>query len=192
MSPSHSPKFGEEMEPRLKKRYREEVIAGLLRDFKYKNVMMVPRLQKIVLNTSIKEAISNAKILEAAADELTQISGQKAVIRRARRSIANFKLREGMPVGAMVTLRGDRMWEFMDRLVSVAIPRIRDFRGVSPKGFDGRGNYSFGLQEQIIFPEIHYDKVTRINGMNVTFVTTAPTDAEGKALLTYLGMPFRQ
>ncbi len=180
------------MEPRLKKRYREEVIAGLLRDFKYKNVMMVPRLQKIVLNTSIKEAISNAKILEAAADELTQISGQKAVIRRARRSIANFKLREGMPVGAMVTLRGDRMWEFLDRLVSVAIPRIRDFRGVSPKGFDGRGNYSFGLQEQIIFPEIHYDKVTRINGMNVTFVTTAPTDAEGKALLTYLGMPFRQ
>ncbi len=180
------------MEPRLKKRYREEVVAGLQRDFRYKNVMMVPRLQKIVLNTSIKEAISNAKILEAAADELGQITGQKAYIRRARRSIANFKLREGMPVGAMVTLRGDRMWEFLDRLISIAIPRIRDFRGVSPKGFDGRGNYSFGLQEQIIFPEIHYDKVTRINGMNVTFVTSAPNDAEGKALLTYLGVPFRQ
>lgn len=180
------------MEPRLKKRYREEVVAGLLRDFNYRNVMMVPRLQKIVLNTSIKEAISNAKILEAAADELGQITGQKAYIRRARRSIANFKLREGMPVGAMVTLRGDRMWEFLDRLISIAIPRIRDFRGVSPKGFDGRGNYSFGLQEQIIFPEIQYDKVTRINGMNVTFVTSAPNDAEGKALLTYLGVPFRQ
>ena len=180
------------MEPRLKKRYREEVVAALLRDFKYSNVMMVPRLRKVVLNTSIKEAISNAKILEAAAEELTQITGQKAIIRRAKKSIANFKLREGMPVGAMVTLRGDRMWEFLDRLISVAIPRIRDFRGVSPKGFDGRGNYSFGLQEQIIFPEIQYDKVTRINGMNVTLVTSAPNDAEGKALLTHLGMPFRQ
>lgn len=180
------------MEPRLKKRYREEVVAALSKDFNYDNVMMVPRLQKIVVNTSIKEAISNVKILETAAEELSQITGQKAVIRRARRSIANFKLREGMPVGAMVTLRGNRMWEFLDRLISVAIPRIRDFRGVSPKGFDGRGNYSFGLQEQIIFPEINYDKVTRINGMNVTFVTTARNDAEGKSLLTHLGMPFRQ
>lgn len=180
------------MEPRLKKRYREEVVPTLTREFKYANPMMVPRLKKIVLNTSIKEAISNVKILEAAAEELTQITGQKAIIRRARRSIANFKLREGMPVGAMVTLRGNRMWEFLDRLISVAIPRIRDFRGVSPKGFDGRGNYSFGLQEQIIFPEIQYDKVTRINGMNVSFVTSAPTDAEGKALLAFLGVPFRQ
>lgn len=185
-------KLGVEMEPRLKKRYREEVVAALLRDFSYANVMMVPRLRKVVLNTSIKEGISNVKILEAAAEELTQISGQKAIIRRAKRSIANFKLREGMPVGAMVTLRGDRMWEFLDRLISIAIPRIRDFRGVNPKGFDGRGNYSFGLQEQIIFPEIQYDKVTRVTGMNVTLVTSAPNDAEGKALLTHLGMPFRQ
>ncbi len=180
------------MEPRLKQRYRQDVVAALTKDFGYSNTMMVPRLVKVVLNTSIKDAISNAKILDAAAEELSQIAGQKAVIRRARKSIANFKLREGMPIGAMVTLRGDRMWEFFDRLVAIAIPRIRDFRGVSPKGFDGRGNYSFGLQEQIIFAEINYDKVTRINGMNVTFVTTARTDAEGKALLAHLGMPFRQ
>lgn len=180
------------MDPRLKQRYREDVVAALTKDFGYTNTMMVPKLVKIVLNTSIKDAISNAKILDAAAEELSQIAGQKAVIRRARKSIANFKLREGMPIGAMVTLRGDRMWEFFDRLVAIAIPRIRDFRGVSPKGFDGRGNYSFGLQEQIIFAEINYDKVTRINGMNVTFVTTARTDAEGKALLAHLGMPFRQ
>lgn len=180
------------MEPRLKQRYHKDVVAALTKDFGYTNAMMVPRLVKVVLNTSIKDATSNAKILDAAAEELTQIAGQKAVIRRARKSIANFKLREGMAIGAMVTLRGNRMWEFFDRLVAIAIPRIRDFRGVSPKGFDGRGNYSFGLQEQIIFAEINYDKVTRINGMNVTFVTTARTDAEGKALLAHLGMPFRQ
>lgn len=180
------------MEPRLKQRYRQEIVSALTRDFNYTNAMMVPRLVKIVLNTSIKDATSNAKILDAAAEELTLIAGQKAVIRRARKSIANFKLREGMAIGASVTLRGNRMWEFLDRLVSVAIPRIRDFRGVSPKGFDGRGNYSFGLQEQIIFPEINYDKVTRITGMNVTFVTTARTDAEGRALLAQIGMPFRQ
>ena len=179
------------MEPRLKKRYREEVAAKLLKEFQFANVMMVPRLEKVVLNTSIKEATSNAKILDSAAEELSLITGQKAVIRRARRSIANFKLREGMAIGAKVTLRGDRMWEFLDRLVSVAIPRIRDFRGVNPKAFDGRGNYSLGLNEQIIFPEISYDKVTRTNGMNITFVTTARNDAEGRALLAGLGMPFR-
>ena len=180
------------MEPRLKTRYRSIVAPTLAKEFAYSNAMMIPRLQKIVLNTSIKEAISNSKILDAAASELSLIAGQKALIRRARKSIANFKLREGMAIGAKVTLRGDRMWEFMDRLISIAIPRIRDFRGVNPKAFDGRGSYSLGLTEQIIFPEIDYDKVTRISGMNITFVTTAPTDAEAKALLTHLGMPFRQ
>jgi large subunit ribosomal protein L5 len=152
--------------------------------------MMVPRLEKIVLNTSLKEGTQNIKVLEAAAEELTLIAGQRAVISRARRSIANFKLREGMPIGARVTLRGARMWEFLDRLITVAIPRIRDFRGVNPKAFDGRGNYSLGLTEQIIFPEIDYDKVDRIYGMNVAFVTTAKNDEEGRALLRHLGMPF--
>lgn len=180
------------MIPRLKTRYLNEVVPALKSELAYSNVMMVPRLQKIVINTSIKEAIQNAKILETAAEELNVISGQKSMIRRARKSIANFKLREGMPIGAKVTLRGDRMWEFLDRLISVAIPRIRDFRGVNPKAFDGRGNYSLGLTEQIVFPEVDYDKVTRISGMNVTFVTTAKTDAEAKALLQNLGMPFRQ
>ena len=180
------------MEPRLKQRYRDAVVQQLRDEFSYKNVMMVPRLEKIVVNTSLKEAIQNAKVLDTAAQELSTITGQKAIIRRARRSIANFKLREGMPIGTKVTLRADRMWEFMDRLISVAIPRIRDFRGVNPKAFDGRGNYSLGLTEQIIFPEIEYDKVSRITGMNITFVTTASTDAEGRALLKFLGMPFRQ
>ena len=176
--------------PRIKTKYREEVVKQLLEEFQYDNVMMVPRLQKIVINTSIKDAIQNVKILERAADELTLIAGQKAVITRARRSIAGFRLREGMPIGARVTLRNDRMWEFFDRLVTVAIPRIRDFRGVNPKAFDGRGNYSLGLTEQIVFPEIEYDKVQRINGMNIAFVTSAVTDEEGKALLKNLGMPF--
>jgi large subunit ribosomal protein L5 len=152
--------------------------------------MEVPKLTKIVLNVSMKDAIQNVKLLQKAADELTQITGQKAVITRARRSIANFKLREGMPIGARVTLRGTQMWEFMDRLVTVAIPRIRDFRGVNPKAFDGRGNYSLGLTEQIVFPEIEYDKITRITGMNIAFVTTAKTDEEGRALLKNVGMPF--
>jgi large subunit ribosomal protein L5 len=152
--------------------------------------MLVPRLQKIVLNLSIKEAIQNAKLLDTAAEELTLITGQKAVITRARKSIANFKLREGMPLGARVTLRNQRMWEFYDRLVTIAIPRIRDFRGVNPKAFDGRGNYALGLTEQIIFPEIEYDKVSRVTGMNVVFVTSATTDEEGRALLRFLGMPF--
>jgi len=177
--------------PRLRKLYSDEVIDGLREDFGYANVMMVPRLEKIVLILSMKDAIQNVKLLETAASELTLIAGQKAVITRARRSIANFKLREGMPIGARVTLRGVRMWEFLDRLVSVAIPRIRDFRGVNPKAFDGRGNYSLGITEQIVFPEIDYDKVSRITGMNIAFVTSANTDDEGRALLKRLGMPFR-
>ncbi len=176
--------------PRLKVRYREQVAPRLLEEFGYSNVMQVPRLSKIVLNTSIKEAIQNVKILERAAEELTAIAGQKAVITRSRKSIAGFRLREGMPIGARVTLRNDRMWEFLDRLVTVAIPRIRDFRGVNRKAFDGRGNYSLGLTEQIVFPEIEYDKVQRINGMNIAFVTTAESDEEARALLKHLGMPF--
>lgn len=176
--------------PRLKTTYRESVMAKLQQEFEYGNVMQVPKLEKIVLNLSMKEATQNVKLLDAAVAEMTIISGQKAVLTRARKSIAGFKLREGMPIGARVTLRGDRMWEFFDRLVSIAIPRIRDFRGVSPKAFDGRGNYSLGLTEQIIFPEIDYDKVTRVTGMNVAFVTTARTDEEGRQLLRHLGMPF--
>jgi len=176
--------------PRLRQKYNNEVRDELLKEFGYSNVMMVPKLTKIVVNVSLKDAIQNVKILEKAADELTLITGQKAVITRARRSIANFKLREGMPIGARVTLRGTQMWEFMDRLVTVAIPRIRDFRGINPKAFDGRGNYSLGLTEQIVFPEIDYDKVQRITGMNIAFVTTAKTDEEGRALLKSVGMPF--
>jgi len=176
--------------PRMKIRYREHAIAGLQEQFKYGNVNQVPKLEKIAINLSIKDALQNQKLLDTAAEELSLIAGQKAVITRARKSIANFKLRENQPIGARVTLRGNRMWEFLDRLISVAIPRIRDFRGVNPKAFDGRGNYSLGLTEQIIFPEIDYDKVTRINGMNIAFVTTANTDEEGRALLTHLGMPF--
>ena len=176
--------------PRLRAKYDTEVAGKLQDDFKYENVMMVPRLTKIVVNMSTKDAIQNAKILDTARDELTTITGQRAVITKARRSIANFKLREGMPLGVRVTLRGAHMWEFLDRLISVAIPRIRDFRGVNAKAFDGRGNYSLGVTEQIIFPEIDYDKVSRISGMNIAFVTTAETDEEGRALLRHLGMPF--
>ncbi len=176
--------------PRLREKYRENVIGLLREEFNYTNVMRVPRLTKISVNLSMKDAIQNVKLLETAAEELTLIAGQKAVITKARRSIANFKLREGMPIGARVTLRGTRMWEFADRLISVAIPRIRDFRGVNPRAFDGRGNYSLGITEQIIFPEIDYDKVSRISGMNISFVTTAETDEEGRALLRHLGMPF--
>jgi len=176
--------------PRLRLKYDNEARGELLKEFSYPNVMQVPKLTKIVVNVSLKDAIQNVKILEKAADELTLITGQKAVITKARRSIANFKLREGMPIGARVTLRGTRMWEFLDRLVNIAIPRIRDFRGVNPKAFDGRGNYSLGLTEQIVFPEIEYDKVQRITGMNIAFVTTAKTDEEGRALLKSVGMPF--
>lgn len=179
------------MEPRLKVLYQGEVVVKLQSRFGYGNVMQIPRLTKIVINTSMKEAIQNAKLLEGAAQELALISGQKAIVLKARKSIANFKLREGMPIGAKVTLRGVRMWEFLDRLVSVAVPRIRDFRGLNPNGFDGRGNYSMGLTEQIIFPEIEYDKVKKVNGMNISFVTTAKSDEEARELLRFLGMPFR-
>jgi large subunit ribosomal protein L5 len=176
--------------PRIKLQYNDEVVAALQEEFQYDNVMEIPRLIKIVVNSTSKDAVTNSKMLESVREELTLIAGQRAVITRARRSIAGFKLREGMPLGARVTLRGTRMWEFYDRLVSLAVPRLRDFRGLNPKAFDGRGNYSMGLTEQIIFPEIDYDKVSRINGMNITFVTTAKTDEEGRALLSKLGMPF--
>ncbi len=179
------------MKPRLKELYKSELVLKLKDELDCANVMQVPRLVKIVVNTSLKDAIQTPKVLDAAAGDLALITGQKALIRRARRSIANFKLREGMPIGAKVTLRGERMWFFLDRLISIAIPRIRDFRGLSPKAFDGRGNYSMGLTEQLLFPEIEYDKVARIIGMNVTLVTTAETDEEGRALLRQLGMPFR-
>ena len=182
--------MSENTKPRLRQRYQDEVIAKLKGEFNYGNVMEVPRLEKIVINISIKEAVQNVKLLDSAVEELTLIAGQKAVVTRARRSIANFKLREGMPIGTRVTLRGDHMWEFLDRLITVAIPRIRDFRGVNSKAFDGRGNYSLGLTEQIIFPEIDYDRVNRINGMNISFVTSAKTNAEGRALLRFIGMPF--
>jgi large subunit ribosomal protein L5 len=180
------------MNSKTKNRYSTLVTPQLTERFGYKNPMELPRLTKVVVNTSLKDAIQNVKVLETAAEELGLITGQKPLIRRARKSIANFKLREGMPIGAKVTLRGPRMWQFLDRLIGVAIPRIRDFRGLSPNGFDGRGNYSMGLTEQIIFPEIDYDKVKKISGMNITFVTTAKTDEEASALLAGLGIPFRQ
>jgi large subunit ribosomal protein L5 len=179
------------MEPRLKTQYKDSTAAALMGEFNYKSVMQIPRLEKIVVNTCLKEAIQNMKILDTAAAEIGIITGQKPLIRRARRSIANFKLREGMPLGAKVTLRGARMWEFLDRLIAIAIPRIRDFRGLNPHGFDGRGSFTMGITEQIVFPEINYDKVSKITGMNITLVTTAKTDAEGRALLKGLGMPFR-
>lgn len=179
-------------ETRLKKHYHSSVMPALQKEFGYSNVMKVPRLEKIVLNASIKEATQNVKLLETAAEELALITGQKAQIRRARKSIANFKLREGMPIGARVTLRGARMWEFLDRLIHIALPRVRDFRGVNPKAFDGRGNYSLGVTEQIIFPEINYDRVSKVTGMNIAFVTTAENDVEGRALLRHIGIPFRQ
>jgi large subunit ribosomal protein L5 len=178
--------------PRLKEQYRTEIAAALLTELGLENVMKVPRLTKIVVNTSMQEALQNVKVLENAAEELSLITGQKAIIRRARRSIATFKLREGQPIGAKVTLRGDRMWFFLDRLISVALPRVRDFRGLSPKAFDGRGNYSLGITEQIIFPEIDYDRVKRVNGFNITIVTTADTDDAARTLLARLGFPFRR
>ena len=178
-------------QPRLQNKYNDDVKAALTKEFAYANSMMVPKLSKIVINVTMGDAIQNVKLLETAAEELSAITGQKASIRRARRSIANFKLREGQPLGVAVTLRRAHMWEFMDRLISLAMPRIRDFRGISRKAFDGRGNYSLGLKEQIIFPEVDYDKVDRIHGMSIAFVTTAKTDAEGLSLLTELGMPFR-
>src|SRR5919108_123071 len=179
------------MAPRLKEKYQNEVVPALMQEFKYTSIMQAPRLQKVVLNIGLGEAIQNAKALDAAVGDLAAITGQKPVITKAKKSIAAFKLRQGMPIGAMVTLRGNAMYEFMDRLVSLALPRIRDFRGVSRRSFDGRGNYSLGLREQIIFPEIDYDKVDKIRGMEVAIVTTAPDDAQGYALLKRLGMPFR-
>jgi len=178
--------------PRMKVRYHEDVLAKLVQRFSYTNPLQAPRLEKIVVNMGVGEATGNIRLLEAAASDLTAISGQKPSVRRARKSIANFKLREGVPVGAKVTLRGRRMWEFYDRLVSVALPRIRDFRGVSSKSFDGRGNFTLGITEQIIFPEIDYDKVEKIRGMDITIVTTARTDEESLELLRLLNMPFRQ
>src|SRR2546422_4060539 len=179
------------MTPRLKEQYRNQVAPALMKEFNYRNVMAVPRLRKIVLNMGLGEAIQNAKLLDSATRELGEITGQKPVITRARKSIANFKLRKNMPIGAMVTLRGERMFEFLDRLTNVALPRVRDFRGVSTKSFDGRGNYTLGLRDQLIFPEIDYAKVDKVRGMNVTIVTTARTDDEARELLKQLGMPFR-
>jgi large subunit ribosomal protein L5 len=176
---------------RLKERYVTEVAPALKKEFGYKNVMAIPKLQKIVINMGLGEATSNAKLADVGADELGRITGQKAVVRRATKSIAQCKLRQGMPVGAMVTLRGQQMYEFLDRLISIALPRVRDFRGVSPKGFDGRGNFTMGLRDQLLFPEIDYMKVDKARGMNVSVVTSARTDEEARKLLQLLGMPFR-
>jgi large subunit ribosomal protein L5 len=178
-------------EPRLIKKYKDEVLPQLMKDFGLKNIMEAPKLDRIVINMGLGEAVQNAKIVESAVEELTAITGRKPVVTRAKKSIATFKLREGMPIGAMVTLRGEQMYDFLDRLISVALPRTRDFKGISPKAFDGRGNYTLGVREQIIFPEINYDKIDKIKGMNITFVTTAKTDEQGRALLKSLGMPFR-
>ena len=180
------------MAARLKERYQKTVIPALTKEFGYTNLMAVPKLQKISLNIGLGEATQNGKLMDGAVNELSQIAGQKPVITKARKSIAAFKLREGNPIGCMVTLRGDRMYEFLDRLVNVSLPRVRDFRGISSKSFDGRGNYTLGVKDQLIFPEIDYAKVDKTKGMNVTITTTARTDAEGLALLKGMGMPFRQ
>jgi large subunit ribosomal protein L5 len=180
------------MVPRLKERYVKEIVPELMREFGYGNPMEVPKLVKVVLNMGLGDAIQNPKVLENSQKELAAITGQKPVVTRARKSIANFKVRQNMAIGACVTLRRDRMWEFVDRLVSLALPRVRDFRGVPRKGFDGQGNYTMGLKEQIVFPEVEYDKVEKIKGMNITIVTSARTDDEARSLLTHLGMPFRK
>ncbi len=176
----------------LKDFYYNDCVPALKEEFGYTNIMQVPKLEKIVLNMGLGEAVQNPKIVEGAAQELTRIAGQKAVVTNAKKSIAGFKLREGMPIGCRVTLRGEKMYDFFSKLVNVALPRVRDFRGVSPKAFDGRGNYSLGVKEQIIFPEIDYDKIDKIKGLNISIVTTAPTNAEGQSLLRLMGMPFRQ
>ncbi len=178
------------MTPRLKETYRQEVVPALMKEFGYRNVMEVPRLEKVVVNIGLGEALQNPKALDSAASDIAAITGQKPVITRAKRSIANFKVRQGNPIGLSVTVRGDRMWELVDRMVNAALPRIRDFHGVSNKSFDGRGNYSLGIREQLIFPEIEYDKIDRIRGLQLTLVTTARNDEEGKRLLQLLGMPF--
>jgi len=177
---------------RLKEKYQNEAVPSLTKAFGYKNVMAVPKIRKVVVNMGLGEATSNAKIVDTGADELARITGQKPVARRAKKSIAAFKVRKGMPIATMVTLRGDRMWEFLDRLVSIALPRVRDFKGVSQKGFDGRGNYTLGLKDQLLFPEIDYMKVDKARGMNVSVVTSAKTDEEARKLLQFIGMPFRQ
>jgi large subunit ribosomal protein L5 len=177
---------------RLKDKYQKEVVPSLTKEFGYKNVMAVPRIEKVVINMGLGEATGNAKIVDTGADELARITGQKPVTRRAKKSIAAFKVRKGMPIGTMVTLRGERMWDFLDRLMGIALPRVRDFKGVSPRGFDGRGNYTLGLRDQLLFPEIDYMKVDKARGMNVSVVTTAKTDQEARKLLQFIGMPFRQ
>ncbi len=177
---------------RLKERYKQEVVPALRKEFGYTNVMAVPRIAKVVVNMGLGEGTQNAKVVDTGADELGKITGQKAVVTKAKKSIAQFKLRRGMPIGAMVTLRGERMFEFIDRLIAIALPRVRDFRGVSPRGFDGRGNFTMGLRDQLMFPEIDYLKVDKSRGMNISFVTTARTDEEARRLLQLMGMPFRQ
>jgi large subunit ribosomal protein L5 len=176
----------------LKDIYEKECVPALKEEFGYNNVMQIPQIKKIVLNMGLGEAVTNPKIVDGAAEELTRIAGQKAIITKAKKSIATFKLREGMPIGCCVTLRGDKMYDFLSKLVNIALPRVRDFRGLSPKGFDGRGNYSMGIQEQIIFPEIDYDKIDKIKGLNITIVTSAGTNDEGRSLLRLLGMPFKK
>jgi large subunit ribosomal protein L5 len=176
---------------RLRDRYEKDVIPALKKEFGYSNVMAIPRIKKVVVNMGLGEATQNAKIIDAGVDEVARITGQRPVVTRAKKSIAQFKVRKGMPIGTMVTLRGERMWEFLDRLISVALPRVRDFRGVSPRGFDGRGNYTLGLKDQLLFPEIDYMKVDKARGMNISVVTTARTDEESRKLLQLLGMPFR-
>lgn len=178
--------------PRLLRRYREQALPELVKDFAYRNIMEAPRIAKVVVNMGVGEAVADAKALDGAVEDLVQITGQRPVVTRARKSVASFKVRQGMPIGTKVTLRGRRMWDFLDRLMNVALPRVRDFRGVSPYAFDGRGNYTLGLREQLIWPEIDYDQVDRVRGMEVTVVTTAQTDEEGRRLLGLLGMPFRQ
>ncbi len=177
---------------RMKERFRKEGVPALMKELGLKNPMEVPRLQKIVVNMGLGEALANNKILESAVDQLAAITGQKPIVTRARKSIANFKLRQGQAIGAAVTLRGSRMYEFMDRLITVALPRVRDFKGVSPKAFDGKGNYTLGVREQIIFPEINYDQIEKVKGLNISFVTTARNDEQGLALMRHFGMPFRQ
>jgi large subunit ribosomal protein L5 len=176
---------------RLRERYTKDVVPALKKEFGYKNIMAIPKIEKVVVNMGLGEATQNAKIVDTGADEVTKITGQKPVVTRAKKSIAQFKVRKGMPIGAMVTLRGERMWEFLDRLMSIALPRVRDFRGVSARGFDGRGNFTLGLKDQLIFPEIDYMKVDKARGMNISVVTTAKTDEESRKLLQLLGMPFR-
>ena len=176
---------------RLKEQYKSEIVDAMIKKFGYKNIMEVPKLDKVVINMGVGEAKDNAKVLESAVADMEKIAGQKAVVTRAKNSVANFKIREGMPIGCKVTLRGERMYEFVDRLVNLALPRVRDFRGVNPNAFDGRGNYALGIKEQLIFPEIEYDKVDKVRGMDVIFVTTAKTDEEARELLRLLGMPFQ-